>query len=121
MVSQAFPRNEIRSAREVAHRALALFAVVATALGSSRTEVAEWLQRERIWEEQTPLEVDLLSRDVLPDRMIIDYSWHSERLIVLLLGTLRGLPFAGFLDSVRHQPVPGTASSVHEPVSSEFR
>ena len=86
--------DQIRAAREVAVRALALFAPVGVALGAPRADVVRWLQEEKLWEELTPRENDFLSREGAPERLIVDYSWHSERLIVLLwaLGRIPLLP-----------------------------
>lgn len=88
------PPDEIRSAREVAVRVLALFSVVGTALGAPRSEVVPWLKAEQLWEELSPLERDFLSDEDSSERTRINYSWHSERLMVLLwaLGKVPTLP-----------------------------
>jgi hypothetical protein len=57
------PPDEIRSARDVAIRALALFSAVGTALGAPRVDVVRWLKDEHLWDELTPLEVEFLSRE----------------------------------------------------------
>ena len=76
--------NEIRSAQAVAARALAVFGTVGVALGAPRGDVVEWLKAERLWEELTPREVNFLSVEEPPERDRIEFSWQSERLIVLL-------------------------------------
>ena len=86
--------DEIRSPREVAVRALALFAPVGVALGAPRAEVVPWLKNEQLWEELTPLEVEFLSRENSPRQLMVNFSWQTERLVVLLwaLGRIDELP-----------------------------
>jgi len=94
MDAEDSPPDEIRSAHDVAVRALALFSAVGVALGAPRTEVVPWLEAEGLWEELSPLEREFLSREDAPERSRINFSWHSERLIVLLwaLGRVSTLP-----------------------------
>jgi hypothetical protein len=88
------PPDEVRSAHEVAVRALALFSAVGVALGAPRSEVVPWLKAEQLWGELSPLEREFLSHEDAPERTRINYSWHSERLMVLLwaLGKVPALP-----------------------------
>ena len=94
MDTEELPPDEIRPAHEVAVRALALFSAVATALGAPRSEVVSWLTKERLWEELSPRELTFLSREDAQERTRINFSWQSERLIVLLwaLGKVPSLP-----------------------------
>ena len=86
--------DEIRSPQEVARRSLALFAVVGAALGAQRDEVLSWLRAEDLWEALTPHEVAYLEQTNPPQKAHINFSWHSERLTVLLwaLGHIQELP-----------------------------
>ena len=88
------PPDEIRSAREIAVRALALFAPIGVALGAPRAEVVPWLKEKKLWEELTSREVDFLANENPPERSVVNYSWQSERLVVLLwaLGKVSSLP-----------------------------
>jgi len=87
-------QDEIRPAQEVARRSLALFAVVATALGLSRDEAISWLRKEELWDALTPHEVAYLEQTDPPQRARINFGWQSERLIVLVwaLGKIPELP-----------------------------
>jgi len=76
--------DEIRSAREVALRTLALFSAVGAALGAPRSDVVDWLKSEKLWEQLTPRERNFVSRMDAPEKSSIDFSWQSERLTVLL-------------------------------------
>ena len=94
--------DEIRPAQDVARRSLALFAVVGTTLGASRDEVVSWLRTEDLWGALTPHEVAYLEQIKPPRKADINFSWQSERLIVLLwaLGKIPELPdssLSGFL------------------------
>src|SRR5690606_22213919 len=80
MDAEDSPPDEIRSAHDVAVRALALFSAVGVALGAPRTEVVPWLEAEGLWEELSPLEREFISREDAPERPRINFSWHSERL-----------------------------------------
>jgi len=86
--------DEIRSASEIATRALALFAVVGTALGAPRTDVVEWLRRESLWEALSPQEMVFLSQDSPSERELINATWRSEALLMLLwsIGLIDDLP-----------------------------
>ncbi len=89
-----FPPDEIRSASEIAIRALALFAVVGTALGAPKTDVVEWLRRESLWEALSPREVAFLSQESPSERERINATWRSEALLMLLwsIGLFDDLP-----------------------------
>ena len=86
--------DEIRPAKEVARRCLALFAVVCTALGAPRDEILSWLRTEGLWGDLTAREVAYLELANPPRKAHINYGWQSERLIVLLwaLGKVQELP-----------------------------
>lgn len=85
---------EIRPADEVARRALALFAVVGTALGVPRDDATSWLRTEELWDALTPHELAYLEQTNPPRQAHINFGWQSERLIVLLwaLGKIPELP-----------------------------
>lgn len=86
--------DEIRPAQEVARRALALFAVVGTALGVPRDEVISWLRTEGLWGALTPHEVAYLELPNPPRKAHVNFGWQTERLMVLLwaLGEVQELP-----------------------------
>jgi hypothetical protein len=87
-------QDEVRSAQEVARRSLALFAVVGMALGASRDDVISWLRTEGLWGALTEREVAYLEQTNPPEKAHINFSWQSERLLVLLwaLGKIQELP-----------------------------
>jgi len=88
------PPDEIRDAKTIARRTLALFGTVGVALGAPRDDVLQWLKESNLWDELSPLEGAYLS-DINPTRrQNIDATWKSEGLTVLLwaLGKISVLP-----------------------------
>jgi hypothetical protein len=87
------PPDEIRAAEEVARRALTLFAVVGLALRAERSAVLDWLTENDLWKELSPRERGFVDTPNPSRRQIIDASWQSECLIVMLwaLGRLSAL------------------------------
>lgn len=86
--------DEVRSAEEVARRALALNAVVVLGLGVEREKVLGWLSDNGIWNELSPREHGFVDTVTPTRRQIVDAAWQCERLIVLLwaLGLLAEIP-----------------------------
>lgn len=74
----------IRSPSEVARRSLVLFAPVRAALGVPRETAHEWLVRNGLAADLTPVEAAYLANPAPAERESINFSWQSERLIVLL-------------------------------------
>jgi hypothetical protein len=68
----------------VARRCLALFCAVALALKAPRGKILEHLKNEEVSEALSPAERSFLRKAKPSRREIINYSWHSERLTVLL-------------------------------------
>lgn len=89
-----FPLDEIRSPQEVALRALVLFGVVGLALGSPRDEVLNWFEENSLRDGLSPDEMKFV--DAPSSEQEVDFSWHSERLIILLwaLNLVETLPGA---------------------------
>jgi hypothetical protein len=73
-----------RAASEVAGRAVVLYAVVAVAFGAERDEIIDWLQVNGLEDAVSPDERAFLTATDPSERAVINFSWHSERLIVLL-------------------------------------
>lgn len=76
--------DEIRLADETAYRALALFAVVAVALGADRIEIRDWVKQNDLWDRLAPSELEFLDSASPSQQQIINASWLSERLIVIV-------------------------------------
>lgn len=76
--------DEIRSADETAYRALALCSVIAVAFGADRTEIVEWLKQNDLWGRLAPSELDFLDSTSPSQKQVINASWLSERLIVIV-------------------------------------
>ena len=87
-------RDRIRTAREIAARALALFGIVGLGLRAPREDVVAWLKETGIWHDLSPWELRLVEAPAPTDRMMIDASWRSEALTMLLwtLAKIRELP-----------------------------
>lgn len=85
----------LRSAGEACDRALALSAVIALSISAEHAEVVQWLEEEQLMAALTPLERRFLFEDGhASKRSRIQFSWHIERLAVLLwaIGRLDQLP-----------------------------
>jgi hypothetical protein len=87
-------QDVIREASEIATRALALFAVVGTALGAPKAEAVEWLRAESLWDALSPAEVSFFTNEPPSERAWVNASWRSEALLMLLwsLGVIDQLP-----------------------------
>lgn len=90
------PPDVVRSAQEVARRALALFAVWGITTEAPRDDVLAWLDDAKLRDALSPLEAAFVANEHPDRRAIINFSWHSERLFVLLwaLKFLETLPEA---------------------------
>jgi hypothetical protein len=86
--------DEVRSPQEIARRALALFGVWGIAIGSPRNEVLAWLSDHGLRESLSPRELEFIDNPDPSPQQRINFSWHSERLIVLLwtLNLVESLP-----------------------------
>lgn len=78
------PEDEVRSAQAIAKRALVLMCVVALALGDDKPKLVEWLRTSDLWGELSPGELDFITADEPSERQIINASWRSEALLILL-------------------------------------
>lgn len=86
----------VRSADEVARRALTLFGVWGLTSNAVREDVLNWLAESNLFEALSPMEAGLVDVVALSKKQRINLSWQSERLIVLLwaLGHVEQLPSA---------------------------
>lgn len=84
MQEDEYPQDVIRTSVEVAARALALFAPVMVALGASREDVLEWIERNAQTVALTEWESQFLANPEPDSQQSINFSWQSERLLVLL-------------------------------------
>lgn len=73
----------IRTAENIARRALALAAVVSCAYGDHRKNVAAWLKKEGLWKNVTPLERDFLLNEST-EKSRAGFTWKIEALVPLL-------------------------------------
>jgi len=74
----------IRSASDVASRALLLFAAVRVALRVDRVTIVEWLVDHDLHQAMTPDESDLFTKIRLSDQRRAEAGWEMERLTALL-------------------------------------
>jgi hypothetical protein len=82
------PEQGIRSAREIATRALIVWTVAGCAAGRSKSNAVAWLKKERLWSCTTPLEKQFLVERASARRRIA-FSWKLEALTPLLWATNR--------------------------------
>jgi hypothetical protein len=59
--------DKVRDSQEIARRSLALFGVVAIALGAPRNDIVGWLKDETLWEELSPTELSYVLAEENPD------------------------------------------------------
>ena len=88
------PPDVVRSAGDVARRAVVLFSVVGLAFGAERRAVLDWLAENDLRAELAPSEANFVDTPNPSRQQIVDAGWLSERLIVLLwaLGAVEHLP-----------------------------
>lgn len=96
MSEHDFPPDEVRSPIGVAKRTLALFGVWGLSTNAPRQQVTEWIEASGLGEELTPHERAFVYASAPSQKQKIDYSWQSERLVVLIwaLGLVDVLPCA---------------------------
>ncbi|MEP7349017.1 MAG: DUF4272 domain-containing protein [Sphingorhabdus sp.] len=88
--------DKVRTPREVAERALALFAIVGLGFGTDRQSALEWLADNNLNEALSPSERILIEAEQPTPKQLVNASWQSECLIVLLwaLDLIGSLPAA---------------------------
>jgi hypothetical protein len=74
----------LRSATEVAQRALMLAAVTFRADGGSREQTVDQIERHDLWAEATPEEMDLLTAKIVEPELARKLLWRLEALWVLV-------------------------------------
>jgi hypothetical protein len=96
MEGDDFPPDEVRSPQVIARRALALFGVWGFTTAAPRAEVLDWLDENNLRAELSPSELEFIGEQNPSPQREINFSWHSERLIVLLwaLNLVESLPGA---------------------------
>src|SRR5688572_28590574 len=86
--------DAVRCVQDVLNRTLALGAAVAGAVGAPCGELLAWIADMGLLDELTTRERMLLKEQASRE-LVIDFSWQSERLVVLLraLNKIPALPF----------------------------
>jgi Domain of unknown function (DUF4272) len=93
--------EKIRSADEVARRAVVLYAVMAAGHQESRSELVNWLKRECLRGSVSPKEAEFLEASTPTMQQTVNATWRAEALAPLLwsLGAIPDLlPPIGFCD-----------------------
>ncbi|MGH7024611.1 MAG: DUF4272 domain-containing protein [Caulobacteraceae bacterium] len=117
-MSDELPPDLIRSADEVARRALALFSVVGLALGAERKLVLRWLRENELWSDLSPIELGFIDSSSPSRQQVINAGWWSERLVMLLwaLGEVEEIPpSTEQCDTSEFQDVPPPFADVSVP------
>jgi hypothetical protein len=78
------PPDIVRSAQEVARRAIALYCTTGLAYGADRADLLRWLAENDLKTALSPYEAKLFAASALSERETIQVTWYAERLIVLL-------------------------------------
>ncbi len=76
--------DESRSPQEVATRAVVLYGIWRLAHGLPQREVKSWFKRNNVSNALSPDELSFLEADFSNQKLKIRFSWHAERLTVLL-------------------------------------
>jgi hypothetical protein len=86
--------DAVRPLQDVLNRTLALSAAVAGTVGAPCDELLAWIAETRLLDELTTRERMLLNEQA-SRQLVIDFSWQSERLVVLLwaLNKIPSIPF----------------------------
>lgn len=74
----------LREPKEVAKRAVILYALVAVAHRADRKRAVSWLRHEGLWESVSPKEKDFFESDKPTEQDRLDASWRAESLWTLL-------------------------------------
>jgi hypothetical protein len=74
----------VRSAHEVARRAIALYCTTGLVYGADRADLLEWLVENDLKTVLSPYETTLFEASSLSPNQKIQVTWYAERLIVLL-------------------------------------
>jgi hypothetical protein len=87
------PPDTIRT-REVAQRALGLFAMVCLVFEEPKDEIVQWLRENDLYDALAPSERQFIETSSPSEKQRINASWLSERLVVLCwaLRQIQGLP-----------------------------
>ena len=72
-----------RSAQDIAKRAIVLSAMVSCGYGDDKNTVSQWLKKEKLWKNVTPMEREFLAREST-EKDIKEFSWKIEALVPLL-------------------------------------
>lgn len=72
--------DELRSEEEIAKRTIILSAVISCSYGKAKSDVVEWLKKERLWGFVTPLEKKFLTNKLSGD----EYQWKTDALVPML-------------------------------------
>lgn len=73
-----------RTAREIARRVIVLHCVIAAAHGVSKSDIAQWLQEEQLWDELTPRELKFLAQKKNSIKETNFMTWMAEAQAMLL-------------------------------------
>jgi hypothetical protein len=86
--------EELRSSDDIAQRTMALACVYGLSINVPRNELINWLDREAIRSALSPAEADLFEMVALTEQQLIDISWRSEAIVMLLwsVGFIPKLP-----------------------------
>lgn len=92
--TEEFEEDELRSASEIAKRAIIVANLVTVAYDEKPVnEVIDWLKKENLYDELSPYEQKFLdnSKD---EQLGINISWRSEALVILLwsIGNIKDIP-----------------------------
>lgn len=84
----------VREPQDVARRALALFASFGAAAGADREDLRDWLAKNGLENELTPIEQRFLGNSSPSPQDKANRTWDAEKLIVLLwaMGRVSSLP-----------------------------
>ncbi len=86
---------KLRSAQDVARRAVVLYNITALGFGIEKIKVVETLRKSGVWESLAPSEMEFVEAEAPTKQQMIDATWRVEALWTLLwaLGKVETLDF----------------------------
>jgi hypothetical protein len=94
MNNDAPAEDALRSASDIARRAIALSQVISVAFGAPRLDALAWLEREGLANELSPKERVFLASDAPSREDVMAFTWRVECLAPLLwsIGKIGAMP-----------------------------
>lgn len=78
---EEYEEDQIRSAEEIARRAIVLHSLVASAHGVDKKKIFAWLKKEGLSEDVSPEEWKYFENEDPPQQSLVNATWRVEALV----------------------------------------